>query len=75
MNMTETKTEIKTVIKTVLDGSLDNFATFTLFPDEEKTVVLVIGALYENRHACAFDKYDLGKLIAELQEVYNAMEE
>jgi hypothetical protein len=40
-----------------------------------KTIDLVVGAAFEDRSSCAFDKDSLGNLLKMLQEVHDLMED
>lgn len=71
-------TSTKKVINPVVGGSYDNNAYVSIVPICEGSVQyidIVIGAPWEGRCASCFSKKTLGKLIADLKEVYEVMED
>lgn len=70
------KTETKKVIQDVVDGRLPNCALMSVKSSGcSSSVVLVIGAKWENRFGYSFRKPELQKLIDILQEIHDAMED
>lgn len=71
-------TTTKKVINPVMGGSYSNCAYVSIVPisaDPTYGIDIVIGAPWEARCASFFSKKSLGNLIADLKEVYEAMED
>lgn len=71
-------TTTKKVINPVMGGSYINSAYVSIVPisaDPTRNIDIVIGAPWEARCASCFSKKTLGNLIADLKEVYEAMED
>lgn len=74
----KTVTTTKKVINPVMGGSYINSAYISIVPigaDPTRNIDIVIGAPWEERCASCFSKESLGKLIADLKEVYGVMED
>lgn len=69
----ETKTVTTTTIKSTVDGKLPNCADISVVSNGHG-VELVIGAPFDKRKACYFQKSSLKTLIEELNEIHDAME-
>lgn len=74
----KTVTTTKKVINPVMGGRYYRGAYVSIVPiswDPARNIDIVIGAPWESRYASCFYKETLGKLIADLKEVYEVMED
>lgn len=67
--------EVKTLkIKESIDICTYDCADISVSSCNPYQVAIVIGALWKDRGACFFSKKGLGKLIKDLQDIHDAME-
>lgn len=64
----------KDVVK-VIDGSGPQCVSMSVVPDRMDGIHLVIGARYDDRCACAFNKDGIKELIDTLSEILEALED
>lgn len=65
----------KKTVATVIDGKGPLYSCMSVSTISGRSIELVIGARYDHRCACAFNKIGLGELIDILSEIHEAMEE
>lgn len=66
--------EVKTLkIKEAINKLTYDGADISVSPNNKFSIELVIGAEWNNRCACHFSQRGLGKLIEDLQAIYDAM--
>ena len=65
----------KKPVATVINGSGPQYADMSVVADDMGGIRLVIGARYDDRRACAFNKDGIKELIGILTEIHEALEE